>query len=247
MQALAVTPAAPSTEVSAPIARLPGSLNQSNAAYKNATVEKHPNSRTSLLSQDRFHIFSARYAWMGRPRWSVEALSASPATSSDTSAATSKRVVFPNNCSSQMVTKAPTESCVSTVIATRGQFGSSGLTRKKSAFRVSGGKLWGRVMRVEEILSSADGRPGALAFTAYSRFHSAMFTISMRMAVSGQALTHAGGRPSPSRSWHMSHFPTTPRSGLYCGTPYEQFHVQYWQPMQVSALCNTTPVTGCLE
>ena len=184
---------------------------------------------------------------MGRPRWRVEALSASPATIMETSAATPKRVVFPNNCSSQMVTKAPTESWVSTVMATRGQCGSSGLTRKKSAFRVSGGKLWGRVMRVEEILSSADGRPGALAFTAYSRFHSAMFTISMRMAVSGQALTHAGGRPSPSRSWHMSHFPTTPRSGLYCGTPYEQFHVQYWQPMQVSALCNTTPVTGCLE
>ena len=25
----------------------------------------------------------------------------------------------------------------------------------------------------------------------------------------------------------MSHLPTTPRSGLYCGTPYEQFQVQY--------------------
>src|SRR5438046_6527341 len=108
---------------------------------------------------------------MGRPRWSVEALSASPATISETSAATPKRVVFPNNCSSQMVTKAPTESWVSTVMATRGQCGSSGLTRKKSAFRVSGGKLWGRVMRVEEILSSADGRPGALAFTARSEEH----------------------------------------------------------------------------
>ena len=42
----------------------------------------------------------------------------------------------------------------------------------------------------------------------------------------------------------MSHLPTTPRSGLYCGTPYEQFHVQYWQPMHVSALWCTMPVAG---
>ena len=42
----------------------------------------------------------------------------------------------------------------------------------------------------------------------------------------------------------MSHLPTTPRSGLYCGTPYEQFQVQYWQPMQVSALCSTIPVAA---
>src|SRR5438552_17250453 len=42
----------------------------------------------------------------------------------------------------------------------------------------------------------------------------------------------------------MSHLPTTPRSGLYWGTPYEQFHVQYWQPMQVSALCRTMPVAA---
>jgi hypothetical protein len=44
----------------------------------------------------------------------------------------------------------------------------------------------------------------------------------------------------------MSHLPTTPRSGLYCGTPYEQFHVQYWQPMHVSALWCTMPVIGVL-
>jgi hypothetical protein len=50
--------------------------------------------------------------------------------------------------------------------------------------------------------------------------------------------------PSLSRLWHMSHLPTTPRAALYCGTPYEQFHVQYWQPIQASALCSTTPVTA---
>ncbi len=55
-------------------------------------------------------------------------------------------------------------------------------------------------MRVEEMLSSAEGRPGAFAFVVYSRFHSAMFTISMAIASSGQALTHAGARPSPRRS-----------------------------------------------
>ena len=71
-----------------------------------------------------------------------------------------------------------------------------------------------------------------------------MFTISIAIAPSGQAATHAGAMPSLSRLWHMSHLPTTPRAGLYCGTPYEQFQVQYWQPMQASALWITTPVTG---
>ena len=52
-------------------------------------------------------------------------------------------------------------------------------------------------------------------------------TISIAIAPSGQAVTHAGDWPSSRRPWHMSHFPTTPRSALYCGTPYEQFHVQY--------------------
>ena len=47
------------------------------------------------------------------------------------------------------------------------------------------------------------------------------------MAPSGHALTQAGAWPCSRRPWHMSHLPTTPRSGLYCGTPYEQFHVQY--------------------
>ena len=45
----------------------------------------------------------------------------------------------------------------------------------------------------------------------------------------------------------MSHLPTTPRSGLYWGTPYEQFQVQYWQPMQASALWRTMPVTESFE
>ena len=39
------------------------------------------------------------------------------------------------------------------------------------------------------------------------------------IASSGQAYTQAGSRPSAKRPWHISHLPTTPRSGLYCGTP----------------------------
>src|SRR5713101_4031490 len=70
-----------------------------------------------------------------------------------------------------------------------------------------------------ENLSSAEGSPGAFAFAEYSCFHSSILTISMRIALSGQAFTQAGSRPSVSRPWHMSHLPTTPRSGLYCGTP----------------------------
>jgi hypothetical protein len=45
----------------------------------------------------------------------------------------------------------------------------------------------------------------------------------------------------------MSHLPTTPRSGLNCGTPYEHVHVQYWQPMHVSALWRTMPVAASFE
>jgi hypothetical protein len=75
---------------------------------------------------------------------------------------------------------------------------------------------------------------------------SATLTISISMAPSGHALTQAGDCPSDRRPWHMSHLPTTPRSALYCGTPYEQFQVLYWQPMQVSALWPTMPVSGSL-
>ena len=54
-------------------------------------------------------------------------------------------------------------------------------------------------MRVVEMLSSAEGSPGAFALLEYSCFHSSIFTISMRIAPSGQALTQAGSRPSVSR------------------------------------------------
>src|SRR2546426_4403089 len=55
---------------------------------------------------------------------------------------------------------------VKTVITTSGQCGCSGFTRFRSTFRVSGGRFFGRVMRVVERLSSAEGRPGAFALAA---------------------------------------------------------------------------------
>jgi hypothetical protein len=73
--------------------------------------------------------------------------SASPATSKATSTATPNRVVFPNNCSSQMVTNAPTESCISTVMATSGQCGSSGLTRKKLTRESARPRIPARLLR----------------------------------------------------------------------------------------------------
>ena len=88
MHALAVTPAMPSrSRSSAPTPRCPpwpASAGQSNsAAYNAATPENAPNSATSRLSHDRRHIFSARYAYTGRPRCSVAPPSASAATASD--------------------------------------------------------------------------------------------------------------------------------------------------------------------
>jgi hypothetical protein len=85
----------------------------------------------------------------------------------------------------------------------------------------------GAVMRVVDRLPSSIGRPVVAAFDSIDARHSATLTISIASAPSGQALTHAGAWPSERRPWHMSHLPTTPRSGLYCGTPYEQFQVQY--------------------
>ena len=87
----------------------------------------------------------------------------------------------------------------------------------------------GAVIRVVERLPSAEGIPSVAAcgLDSTDSRHSATLTISIASAPSGQALTHAGDWPSERRPWHMSHLPTTPRSGLYCGTPYEQFQVQY--------------------
>src|SRR5437773_2565090 len=78
MHALAVTPAMPAKTVSAPTMPLAGNPSHSIAAYPNATCENAPKSSTSRLSQERRHIFSARYANTGRPRCIVEAPSANP-------------------------------------------------------------------------------------------------------------------------------------------------------------------------
>ena len=64
------------------------------------------------------------------------------------------------------------------------------------------------------------------------------------MAPFGQACTQAGASPWASRSLHMSHLRTMPRSGLYFGASYGHISVQYWQPMHWSSRCLTMPVTG---
>src|SRR5688500_13260989 len=148
---------------------------------------------------------------------------------SDVSAAISRCDDAPSSWSSQIVVNAPTDNCVSTVITTSGQCGCSGTTCVMSRGRAFGGSSIGSVIRVVERLSSPIGIPAGAAVTAaaIAARQSATLTISMAIAPSGQALTHAGDCPADSRPWHMSHFPTTPRSGSYCGTPYEQFQVQY--------------------
>src|SRR5688572_29519225 len=154
-------------------------------------------------------------------------------------AAIPRRVEMPSNCRSQMVANAPTDNCVSTVITTSGQCGCSGLTWVMSRARAFGGSA-GSVIRVVDRLSSPLGTPAGCETAATDARQSATFTNSIWMAPSGHALTQAGAWPISSRPWHMSHLPTTPRCGLYCGTPYEQFQVQYWQPMHASALWRTT-------
>src|SRR5215472_4629696 len=136
---------------------------------------------------------------MGLPRWVEDDASANAPTVIDPRAATPKRADPPNNCKNQIATNAPTESWVRTVMMTSGQCGDSGLTRQKSAFLRSGGSFFGRVIRVVEMLSSAEGSPGAFALREYSVLHSAVLTISIRIAPSGQAFTHAGSRPWISR------------------------------------------------
>jgi hypothetical protein len=131
---------------------------------------------------------------------------------------------------------------VNTVITTSAQCGSEGFSWTRSTGLAFGARLAGGVIRVVEMLRSPDGRPLPGTLTAAAARQLFRFTISIWIAPVGQADTQAGDWPRPRREWHMSHFPTTPRSGLYCGTPYEQFHVQYWQPMHASALCRTMPV-----
>src|SRR5215472_17868718 len=109
---------------------------------------------------------------------------------SDPRAATLSRADAWSNCKSQMVKNAPTDNWVRTVITTSGQCGDSGRTRHESAFFISGGSLDGSVIRVVEILSSAEGKPGAFAALEYSFLHSSTFTISTRIAPSGHAFTH---------------------------------------------------------
>jgi len=57
---------------------------------------------------------------------------------------------------------------------------------------MSRGIFAGSVMRVVEILSSAEGIPGELASARYCSRHRAMLTTSMPIAPSGQAEEQAG-------------------------------------------------------
>ena len=102
---------------------------------------------------------------------------------------------------------------------TSGQCGSAGTTCVASRGLAFGGRLAGSVMRVVERLPSAAGTPAGVAKASTAARHWPVLTISIWMAPSGHALTQAGACPASSRPWHMSHLPTTPRSGLYCGTP----------------------------
>src|SRR5687768_15924159 len=132
-------------------------------------------------------------------------------------AATLSLPAAPNSCSSQIVANAPTDNCVSTVITTSGQCGHSGLTCVMSRGWALGGRSTPDT-RVVDRLKSWDGA-SARRGDAMDARHSARFTISIVIAPSGHALTHAGAAPVVKRPWHMSHLPTTPRSALYCGTP----------------------------
>src|SRR6185503_15000948 len=78
----------------------------------------------------------------------------------------------------------------------------------------------------------------------WSARQAATSTFSTVMAWVGQAPTQAGASPSSRRGRHMSHLVTMRRSGWNTGTEYGQFHVQYWQPMQSSAWCSTTPLSS---
>src|SRR5437867_11132949 len=158
MQALAKTPLMPSATVGGPSTGAPGRPNQSTLAYKAATAEKPANSRTSRLSHERRHIFSARYAWIGRPRWSVEAASATAPTKSVVTPA-EPRPTAPSTCNSQSVANAPTESCVSTVMITSGQCGSAGATCVRPGGFAFGASASGTVTRVVENEPSPAGTP----------------------------------------------------------------------------------------
>ena len=138
---------------------------------------------------------------------------------------------------------APTATWVSSVSHTSGQCGCSGRGDQASPLCISVGRSRGSVMRVVDSVRPASGRLGALP-AEWSARHAATSTFSTVMAKVGQASTQAGARPSSSRGRHMSHLVTMRRSGWKVGTEYGQFQVQYWQPMQSSALCWTIPLSS---
>jgi len=101
----------------------------------------------------------------------VDAASARPPSISDPMAAAPRWVPAPNSCSSQMVAKAPTDSCVSTVMITSGQCASAGTTCVTPRGLVFGGRLAGSVTRVVEMLPSPVGVPAGAAKASTAARH----------------------------------------------------------------------------
>ena len=107
-------------------------------------------------------------------------------------AAAPRFAVAANSCESQIVVKAPTASCVRTVITTSGQCGCSGVTLVTSTGVALGGSISGSVTRVVDRLWSPAGRPVFDAFPSIEARQFATSTISIAIAPSGHAATHAG-------------------------------------------------------
>jgi len=122
----------------------------------------------------------------------VDAAIARMPTSAAVKATGPKRVETLSTSSTQIVASAPTESCVSNVMRMSGQWGSPGVRRRRLTGRAFGGRFFGSVIRVVEMLTSSMGTPGAEVLAVPAARHSSILTISTRIAPEGQAETHAG-------------------------------------------------------
>ena len=140
MQPLAVTPAMPSTDVSPPTTRLPGSSIHSSAGI-HAGDPRERGEQQHLAAQPGAPPHFERAIGVHRAsemeRRAVQRESRHQRAT--VNAATPRRVAAPNNCSSQIVTNAPTDSCVSTVIITSDQCACAGVTCVTPTGRASGG------------------------------------------------------------------------------------------------------------
>ena len=231
MQALAVTPRRRAATVSAPMPRAARQAEPQRRRHRAPATPENAREQQHLAAQPRAAPHLQRAIGVNRPaqvqRRGAERQAAdqqrrraprcrAASTRRTAAAARSSRTRRPTAASAPSSRRAASaDARASTCVMSQ---------RPRVGRQVSGS-----VMRVVDRLPSSTGQAGVagLRRRTDARHVGDVDDLDRDGAFrAGADARRAPGRCAR-RPWHMSHLPTTPRSGLYCGTPYEQFHVQY--------------------